>query len=237
MQTITPVAPDEILIASGSYHYLLGANDTYIREPWTIHERPNTERIIRVERDASAFKANLLTEIHMRTDEIFAIEIRWKNSNEGFVQNATASYYLEGNDLSIIRTCDGKIYREKHDLNDDTLISPLMRIGIGFVLTKLVNYPNGTTVLIPNITKPSDSDGLLGAHFEQRKAKQFAYEPMETGGKLYQATCFQYTGELYDEDARFWLDKHKILLRYTWKQSDGMMWDVQLHDYNQVSKI
>lgn len=231
MQTITPITPDETLLVSGTYHYNLGANDTFIREPWTIHELRNADHVIRVERDATVFNATLLTEITMRSDKISGIEIHWKNTNENIVQEASASYHFEGNELNIERICDGTTYSEKHSVDKNTLISPLMRIGIGFVLTKLVNYPDGTTVLIPNITKPQAGNVLLGAYFDQRKAKQLAYEPMETGGKLYQTTCFQYTGDLYDEDARFWLDKYKILLRYTWKQSDGMTWDVQLHDY------
>ena len=106
-----------------------------------------------------------------------------------------------------------------------------MRIGIGYVLTKLATFAEGTSVLIPNIKEPNNADVLLSAHFEHRQAKELSTEPVVSGGKMYQSKRYQYVGELYDEQAQFWLDKHDILLSYTWKQSDGLQWRVDLHDY------
>ena len=231
MQTITEIAKDETLRVSGVYHYHLGGKDTHIREPWTIHEKSDGTRITRVERDASFFKANLLTEVVTSAGKISRIDIRWQNGDEKLVSEATATYIFDGNDLQISRVCDGQSYEEQHSLSDDVLISPLMRIGIGYVLTALVKYPEGTQVLIPNIKEPGNPDKLLSAYFERRQAKELSTEPVVAGGQMYQSKRYQYVGELYDEDAQFWLDKHDILLSYSWKQSDGMKWLVDLHDY------
>ena len=232
MQLISAIRPDEMLFAKGNYHYSLGSSDTQIREPWTIHVDKQGNRITRIERDAQVFKAQLLTEIHVSQDKFTRIEIRWKNGSDNMVADASATYEFSGNELDISRQCDGQSYSSQHTLTDDIIVSPLMRIGIGYVLTKLVKYPNGTTVLIPNIKEPSNPDAILSAYFEKRQAKELSTEPVIAGGKNYQAKRYQYVGELYTDDANFWLDKHDILLRYTWKQSDGMRWNVELHDYS-----
>jgi len=231
MQLITAIRDDEHLHAQGVYHYALGGKDTQIREPWTIHNREDGTRITRIERDASFYKAKLLAEIHATDGAITSLDIRWENGNDNMVASATASYQFAGNQLQITRTCAGKAYEELHTLDDSVIISPLMRIGIGYVLTKLVQYPQGTNVLIPNIKEPNNPDTLLAAYFEHRQAKELSTEPVVAGGKMYQAKRYQYIGELYDEDAKFWLDKHDILLSYSWKQTDGMQWMVDLHDY------
>lgn len=232
MQVISAISPDETLHAKGDYHYSLGNNDTKIREPWTIHDDKQGNRITRIERNATIFKAQLLTEIHVSQAKLTRIEIRWKNDNDNIVAEASATYKFSENELNIIRQCDGQTYSASHKLTNDIVVSPLMRIGIGYVLTKLVKYPNGTSVLIPNIKEPANPETLLAAYFENRKAKELSTEPVMAGGINYQARRYQYIGELYTEDANFWLDKHDILLRYTWKQSDGMRWNVELHDYS-----
>ncbi len=231
VQVITSIGDDERFYAKGVYHYRLGDNDTHIREPWTIHEQADGTFITRVERDATVFKANLLVEIRSKQSQISNIGIRWTNENEHMVSEATASYEFSEHNLTITRKCEGKQFTENHTLESGVVVSPLMRIGMGAVLTKLVNYPDGTQVLIPNIKEPDNPDVLLSAYFEERKATVLSTETITAGGVVYQAKRYQYIGELYDESAQFWVDEYGVLLRYTWQQPDGKQWQIDLHDY------
>lgn len=218
-------------IASGVYHYKLGIRDTLVRESWAI-ERENGQEIVKVLREAAAFQSKLSSEITLKDGKIIGQTIDWENGNPNHVQKASASYMLEGKQLAIQREIDGKHYSETIEMQDDVILSSLMRVTVGLILKQLLAFPNGSRLIVPNILRADDNVNLLGAHVENRKAKLLSNEPIDAGGKLYQAKCFSYTGDLYDDSARFWIDKHDILLRYTWKQQDGMAWDVQLYDYH-----
>jgi hypothetical protein len=222
-------------IASGVYHYKLGIRDTLVRESWTI-ERQNGQEIVKVLRDAAAFQSKLSSEIVLEKGKIIGQTINWENANPKHVQKAKASYKVTGQALEIEREIDGKPYSETLTMQQDTILSSLMRVTVGLILKQLLQFPAGSSLIVPNILRADDSVNILGAHIENRQAKLLSNEPIDAGGKLYQAKCFSYTGDLYDDSARFWIDKHDILLRYTWKQADGMAWDVQLHNYERMKE-
>lgn len=92
---------------------------------------------------------------------------------------------------------------------------PLMRIFMGRVIRQIESLGGqDIQIMVPWIFDPAD-ERFLSIHVDKRSAKK-----LDEG-------LYQYIGENYDADARFWVDARGILTRYTWKQGEKF-WDVEL---------
>ncbi|GAB1422409.1 hypothetical protein MASR2M15_26400 [Anaerolineales bacterium] len=221
------------LVASGIYHYFLGGQDTGIRESWASYQLSDGSEIIRVERDAAAYRSRIALDIYQHDDQISKIEIQWQNQNPGLVQSAQAFYHFHADSLTISRVCDDHPYKETYQLPPGMLVSPLMRVTMGPLILKLVEMDTAS-VLIPDIRDAQNPGTLLSAHVEERQAKYLEADPIQIADQHYDTHRYQYTGDLYTEAAKFWVDPStKILMRYAYPQTDTDLWVIELHHFQQ----
>ena len=217
-------------ITSGNYAYYLDGKDTSITESWTIDKDDQGKIVVHAIRDAQVFQSRIEVSATKQSGLITSFQVTWENGGDGMVKHVHTNYQISQDVVNVSRAVNGN--KKSHTFNYPTppIISPLMRVFMGDTIVKLSKQDDGATVLIPNITNPMNTGTLLLPKIEQRQAKMLHTEELELVGRSISADCYSYTGELYDENARFWLDEHHTLVRYTWGK-----WDVFLDQYQRMT--
>lgn len=217
-------------IASGNYAYYLDGEDTSITESWTIDKDADGKIIVHAIRDAQVFQSRIEVSAIKQSGLITSFQVTWENGGDGMVRHVHTDYQISQDIVNVSRAVNGNKKSYTFNYPIMPIISPLMRVFMGDAIVKLSKQAEGATVLIPNITDPTNAGTLLLPKIEQRQAKMLHAEELELAGQSISGDCYSYTGELYDENARFWLDEHFTLLRYTWGQ-----WDVFLDRYERMT--
>ena len=156
-------------------------------------------------------------------------ELSWRTAAGLSMQ---AEYALHGPTLHTMRRQDeNPAEHTEMTLEGDGpfLLSPLMRIYTGPVISRLLEYGGQGTVIVPAIGDPDDVNALLRPHFSQRQARVLESRiELITGDTTVYCKLCEYTGDQYATGSQFWLGLDEVLLRYQWRQSPDLLWRVSL---------
>jgi hypothetical protein len=243
MQTITSIAADETLVASGNYAYFLNDQPTGVTEPWCIHHLSDGSYCTRVERDArAAFGTTILVEAHSQTpfasDSLQRFVVQQYNERNAATADVRAEYIFNSQAVTVTRTINGHaVADETIALPDNTVVSPLMRVFLGPVILQVWQRGGGqpVPVLVPSLEQILNPAMLLRPLFDARQAALLGTEEIELAGQSIVARRFQYLSNHYDTDSQFWLDEHGVLLRYFFPQSPTQSWDTRLVNYQRLA--
>ena len=247
MQTITPIAAEEKLLASGVYVYFLNDQPTGVTEPWSIHRWPDGSYCTRVERDArAAFGTIILVEAFshtpLATDGLQRFVVKQFNANHAATNDVSAAYSFADQmcalAVTVARSVNGQaLPREELSLPENAVVSPLMRVFLGPVIRQVCELGKGqpVPVLIPSLENMLDPDTLLRPQFDYRQAALLGNEDLEIDGRVWPARRFQYLSNHYDAQSQFWLDEADVLLRYRFHQSAEQVWDTRLTAYQRLA--
>lgn len=213
------VEKDEVIVASGVYHYYLNGELTTIVEPWQISEN-GQNTIIRSVRNAKDYQTSISAVAHVNKDnfQVLRATTVWDCTAEG--QSVHKEYGFD------------KASDEFR--GQEFIFFPLLRIFMGPVLDYLGANGGQGDVLIPYIKDPSDHDQLLKPEITQRRAISLAKGVEEVDGKSITVQKYDYRGDQYENGSVFSVDEHCVLARYQWQQSETLKWDVRLVDYNRL---
>jgi hypothetical protein len=205
-------------IAAGQYHYLRGGDLQPIEEHWSITQQDSQKTVIA-----------------QRTFETAHIECRAESAHNAI----TAAHVMFRSGDHVVRA-DYDLIANRYtrtqgsqspvtlplELPPNTVIMPIFRIFTGSVIRQIIAQGGEASVMVPNIVNPADHDSVLHPLIETRRAAVLTQETVEIDGVPIMADCCTYTSAQYDEHARFWIDGHDVLLRYTFNE-----WDVRLMAY------
>ena len=218
-----------MLIARGAYAYRRNGEYAGVRESWSIHRDDHGRNITQSARDASAYQSTILVNALTEAGALTTVDIDWRNGAEGMVRKASAAYQFSPGAASLRRNINGVDDTHRFVYSPMPLVSPLLRVFTGAVIMKLADAGAPLDVLVPNITDPADARALLTPKIEKRRAAFLHTEDLSVDGKTIPARCYSYISEQYDDTARFWIDAHQLLVRYTWGS-----WDVILEQYERA---
>ena len=243
MQTITPIAAEEILLASGVYIYLLNDQPTGVTEPWSLHRLPDGSYCTRGERDArAAFGTTILVEAFSHTpfatDGLQRFVVAQSNANHAATNDVRAAYSFADKTVTIARSVNGQaMASEELDLPENTVVSPLMRVFLGPVIRAVLARGAGqpVPVLVPSLEQMLDPETLLRPLFDYRQAALLGTEDIEVDGRVLPARRLQYLSKHYDANSQFWLDETDLLLRYLFHQRLTQIWDTRLTRYQRFA--
>ena len=216
-----------MLVAEGAYAYVHQGQDAGVTESWSIRQDDQGHLITQSIRDASAYHSRIEVNAVAHANAVTAFDVVWRNHNSGMVNSASARYQLSGMTIHIRRAINNADEAHRLKVAAPPIMFPLMRVFTGDVIVKLAQSDAPLDVLTPNIANPADAANLLMPKIEPRRAAFLHTEDLEIAGKMTSARCYSYISEQYDDKARFWVDAHRLLLRYTWGQ-----WDVFLDRYD-----
>ena len=239
IQTITPIAAEETLLASGVYVYFLNDQPTGVTEPWNIHHQPDGLYCTRVERNArTAFGTTILVEAFsqtpLATDGLQRFTVEQYNANHAATSDVRAEYLFANQFVTVARSVNGQaMATEEIALPENTVVSPLMRVFLGPVIRQVLARGNGqpVPVLVPSLEQMLDPATLLRPLFDYRQAALLGNEDIEVDARLLPTQRFQYLSNHYDAQSQFWLDETNMLLRYRFHQSPEQIWDTRLTAY------
>ncbi len=197
----------------GQYVYYCNGKRADIAETWEISPAP-PGRIIRSQRLASG---TTLSVHAVETDgHLTQFDVRYRTDAD----DIQADYALQEQAIHLQRTQNGRTIQHQVSLSSVFIAAPLLRVFMGAVILRLAQFNAPALVLVPWLFNPAQTGRLLMPHFDTRRAVLLARHP--------DADLYQYLGEQYDEDARFWVNASGLLTRYTWQQGN-QHWDVRLH--------
>ena len=218
---------DETQLAAGVYEYLLNDAPSGVRETWSVHRRADGLLVTRTTRDATAFGTILRVETLSKepfNDLRFRrCEIILRNQNE-----VRAVYEFTARRIVVTRAVNGATAAgDEIELPENAVFAPLMRVFLGPTILQVAAQQTATPVLVPFLENPTETDKLLRPTFDQRRAVLLGPEALTINEHSYAAQRYQYTGQRYDEQSLFWLDKNGMLLRYIFPQNDAQVWTIQ----------
>ncbi|MDW8325272.1 MAG: hypothetical protein RMK99_01795 [Anaerolineales bacterium] len=219
--------------AQGSYTYLLNGSEAGVSETWAAFPQPDGSRVIRAVRSAPAFGTFIEVDAVESAGRITEFEVRWRNTNEGAVAQASARYRLSPSQISVERSInDGLLLRSRIAAPPQLVVSPLLRIFQGPAIRRVAELGRGerVPVLVPWILDPKDGARLLTPLLDYRSAWRVGSASIELGGRQVTAQCYSYIGGHYDDSAEFYLGEDDLLLRYVFCESEGKVWDVRLSE-------
>ncbi len=196
----------------GSYVYFLNGEQMDIREGWQVRPAP-PGRLIRSER--SAYGTTLSVDAVETGGRLTRFDVRYRAG----ATDIRAWYEVDGQEVRVQRLVNGR--EEYRHVRTEALfiVSPIMRVFTGGVIRQLVALGQPGCVLVPWLFDPAQAERFLLPHFDTRSARL-----LEKDGAM---DVYEYIGEQYDANARFWVDARSILARYNWQQGDKS-WDVRL---------
>ncbi len=188
----------------GFYIYFLDGKPTDILETWQVEPAPAGE-IIRSER--LAYGTSLGLSAVKQGDSVTQFEARFMaQGNE-----IAASYEICGGQVNVRRMVNGICRETGLALNEPFLVFPLLRVFVGPIILHLAQTGQPQTVLLPWLMDPANEEKFLAPHTDLRAARRVQQGNPES--------AFSYTGEHYDESARFWVNEQTgLLTAYEWQQ-------------------
>jgi hypothetical protein len=224
--------------ARGSYTYLLNGVEAGVAEIWAMLPQPDGSRSIRAARSAPAFGSSLEVDAVESAGQIIEFEVRWRNTSEGAVAQASAHYRISDSQISVERSLnDGPILHSQISAPRELVVSPLLRIFQGPTIRRVAELGGGerVPVLVPWILDPKDGERLLTPLVDYRSAVRVGPASVEVGGRRVAAQRYSYVGGHYDDSAEFYLSEDNLLLRYVFRESDDKVWDVRLTQWDRIA--
>ena len=215
---------------NGTYIYLLNNEPTGIIETFSIENLPDGTKLTTATRDASVYGTTIIVKTVEKDNKLNEFEINFKK--ESII---VAIYKFSDKTFHFERTINGKIVdNEIIELPKNCVIFPLMRCFQGNTILQVAANQALTTVLVPNIINPNDTENLLKPTFDERTAEQIGQESIafyQANSITFETNVYRYFTKHYDENSRFWIDKDRLLVAYTFHQADDKLWTVCLQNY------
>ncbi len=212
---------------SGAYQYLLNGELTDIRESWSCEAAGEGEFLVSSER--SAGDVVLQVRARIRDGHVLCCDVVWQSGDEHPI---ASEFLLQDGGLQVKRK-QGSAAVEVTQLAAPAegifLLSPLMRVYTGPVIARLLEAGGKGTVVVPAIGKPEQTDTLLRPQVSERTAVILEADcTVDLGEGAQSCRLCEYIGDQYQQGTHFWLRSDDLLLRYTWRQTPELEWDVRL---------
>ncbi len=217
-------------VTRGRYLYLLNGRTTEITERWMRRELSPGDVVTESIRTAPGVEIS----VNSRDSGglVRGFQVTWRTSGAaGYV--LTARYALDSKALQVERKMGDEPSESQEIVLPDgdlaPLLSPLMRIYTGPIITRLLAQGGVGQVVVPSIADPENVGQLLRPLVSERRANLLSdWEELSLGEQTCRARCCEYLGDQYAPGTRFWLGPDDKLLRYCWRQSGVGEWDVRL---------
>ena len=211
--------------SSGSYVYRRDGDVAPITETFSFEET-GEGCLTRSTRDAPSFGTRI--EALAWSDAPFSARIeRFEVTSWRDGVRVPASYSREGTRVTVER--EAAVGETAWSLlaSADTLLYPLMRVFLGPLILAAARRGNATVVL-PSILDPADAVAWLSPISEIRTARLMSKGETPLGGSGPSADRYQFLTSRYDADSSFWIDSSGQLVRYSFPEPSGALWDVRL---------
>ena len=211
---------------------------TSVKEVYTLwKEKSQGYSLFRVYRNAysSPHKVELRVEVFVYNKQCsdMTFEVRDKHN----ILCAQVRYHLEDGLLHWHRLIpsvspDNKSVQE---LDQNTLILPLMRNFLGPLICKVAAQEGGKAPLIvPELSDPN-ADSVFTPKQEVRKANLVSdlLDNITLGERTWNCRTYRFIGGPYDHRSIFWVcQQSKRLIRYIFHVDSGERWSVELTELN-----
>ena len=212
---------------NGTYIYLLNNEPTGITETFTIEFLSDGKQLTTSTRDASIYGTTFTVKTIEKDNEFQAFEINFKKESE-----INAIYKFSDKTFHFERTINGEIIDDEIiELPKNCVIFPLMRCFQGNTILQVAANQALTTVLVPNIINPNDTENLLKPTFDKRTAANLGTESVafyQEHSITFETNVYRYFTKHYDENSRFWINNDGLLVAYTFHQANDKLWTVRL---------
>ncbi len=133
--------------------------------------------------------------------------------------HVAATYDFADGRLNFMRAInDNAAETETFTLPENAIFFPLMRVFQGRTIFQVAKSRVTSTVIVPNIQDPGDTDNLLRPTFDERIAELIAEHD--------KVRVFKYLSSHYDDNSEFHLDENDLLVYYKFAQSESQIWEV-----------
>lgn len=198
-------------IARGNYRYWRDGEPQPIDEPWSLHQRGETRRLVGERRRSG--QPLMRVEAERRDGDWLSLAVDWA------AEPALGVAWSVQGDALCWRRRNGEA--GERSLPPGTQLFPLLRAAAGPLLRALLARP--ATVAVPALHDPGDRQAFLLPILSRRSAEQLGDDDA-LGAHL------RYRGGEYGEDGSdYWLRHGDLVQRYRWQASDGC-WEVALTD-------
>lgn len=221
MRYLHPIAAHEKFIASGTYHYTHGGDETRLVEHWTIHELPDGAWFMRVDKDGRFHdKRSVLIEA-------------WRSPGGTLERYDVVAYGAPGEPIGIMRVTvtveDGVLYvgrtlnnstrtNDEIPLPDAYVLHPGGLVFVGAALPGLSAFPPAALVAQGGFA--DEPDAAFRAVLTDPDASFDGEQTATIDGKSLAARKYTLN------NAAYWVDAHDIPL---WQESGA--WTAQLTRY------
>lgn len=242
MTTTTPT-PSPIAARSGVYTYSRNGAPSEIVETWQLTHLPRGGVQIAAQRRAPALGIQITVEAEAEAGGPGALfgavrrfSAAWQRLGAGTHPVVHAAYVLTEAGYRVRRTLFGAAPEETHHtVAGSVIFSPLMRVFQGPVIRQVAEMGGGAPVpvVVPWIMDAQDNARLLTPHIDPRAARRLGActIPVAWSPTPLPAERYTYQGDRYDETAEFDLDAEAVLLRYSFRESAVLTWEVRLSTY------
>lgn len=221
---------------SGVYRYELNGEPQDIIEHWRSETQPDGGLLINSTRIVPGLE--LQVEAVAVQGEVSRCELRWLAPTQPAL---IAQYHFEDGGLVVSRT-DGDASKVRRQLAIDMihpapLLSPLLRVFAGPLITRLLKDGGRGSVVVPFIGDPTAREELLLPRISERSARVLeSQSELTLAGARFTCRCCEYQGDQYGPGTRFWLGEDDLLLRYRWEQSPQQHWNVWLDRGDELTR-
>ncbi|MFN8375997.1 MAG: hypothetical protein U0694_24380 [Anaerolineae bacterium] len=234
MRALHQVRPHERFVASGIYEPLEDQRAVGIKEHWSLYQLPDDSQIIRVDHDAreSVSKTSLLLEALRNADgQIERCDLRLYYPEAHTTREVRATYNFVGSSVEVLRVFNGnETADEVVELPDQRVIYPPAWIFSGRVVEALAAREDNTGQVFTSRIAAQDNAQLLSGSIDAQSACFVRDESITVGTKTYAAHCFQLASQGKQHEL-LWLDEHKVLIRYSYQDSEHRNWTINLTQY------
>ena len=140
---------------------------------------------------------------------------------------ARVSYIHEGTRVEVEREAAVGEVSWSLPASSETLLYPLMRVFLGPLILAVARRGHADVVL-PSIQDPADTLAWLSPISELRTARYLQEDETSSGEAGRRAGRYQFLTSRYDADSSFWIDSSGQLVRYSFPEPSGALWDVRL---------
>lgn len=209
------------LVGRGEYVYRANGARVDVAERWLRFESPSGDVVTLSARESVSHRSRIRVRAREHDGRIVEVGVRWRSAAPGAVPACDAEYAIGPHEISAIRRLGGGEERAEARV-EAAVAAPLMRVFMGRTICDVAER-GGAPVLVPWLLEPNDAGRLLAPHIEHRRARRLAEERVEIEDGAETAVRYEYVGDRYDADARFWVGADGLLVRYAWRE-----WDVRL---------
>lgn len=209
--------------SSGQYIYELNGELAPIDEVWSISRLPNGDDEVWSRRRAKGVDIEVTAKVRDGCVNSCTVNKQLQGHTR-----VTAKFWFTGEGLAWTQRTDGNIHEGLLESSDGEvlLLYPLMRIFTGPVISALGANGCSGRVVVPDISSGDSVQSLLPLATSRRAILEGADSLSDIGVESCQR--WRFPGGEYDENATFWLSMAGRLLRYEWRQSSTLNWQVTL---------